>query len=140
MSDGLPQRGAAPRDALLNANEPPSSANPQGISVPATASLDEVQAQVDAVRGVMQENVGQMLNNMDRASNLETASSELANQARSFQKTARKTKRKMWWNNLKMKLVIGGGLLVLLLIILASSGAFSGKKKEGGDRRLLFAP
>ena len=64
------------RDALLNPNAPQSHSPGHP-----TATLAEVQAQVDGVRVVMQENVHTMLNNMDKASTLETTSSELAMQA-----------------------------------------------------------
>jgi len=102
--------------------------------------LAEVQAQVDGVRAVMQENVGQMLTNMDKAAALETTSSELAMQARSFQQTARKTKTHMRWQNLKIQLAVAAVCLVVLLIILASAGVFSGGGDGDGNRRhLLFA-
>uniref|UniRef100_A0A7S0LTQ9 V-SNARE coiled-coil homology domain-containing protein n=1 Tax=Coccolithus braarudii TaxID=221442 RepID=A0A7S0LTQ9_9EUKA len=137
------RRATQTRDHLLTPSTPLSDqASPGGAAASGTdpGMLAEVQAQVDGVRAVMQENVGQMLTNMDKAAALETTSSELAMQARSFQQTARKTKTHMRWQNLKIQLAVAAVCLVVLLIILASAGVFSGGGDGDGNRRhLLFA-
>ena len=46
-----------------------------------------------------------------RAENLEAASN-------SFATSAKRVRKKMWWENLKMKLIIGGVLLAILIIII----------------------
>ena len=111
-----------------------------------------VQEQVDGVKGVMQQNVNQMLENMDRTQHLETTTQELASTAKSFHKTAVKARRHFWLQNLKFKAAVGGALLIGLIIILAASGAFNGSGGDDGDgggggggdggggdgRRLLF--
>ena len=46
-----------------------------------------------------------------RAENLEAASN-------SFATSAKRVRKKMWWENLKMKLIIGGVILAILIIII----------------------
>ena len=61
---------------------------------------------------------------------LETSTESLAANAAAFQRGAKHVRKRMWWNNFKMKLIIGGGATLFLIVILWASGAFSG----GGDR------
>mmetsp|Transcript_48610 Transcript_48610/g.105389 ORF Transcript_48610/g.105389 Transcript_48610/m.105389 type:complete len:134 (+) Transcript_48610:233-634(+) len=125
---------SATRNALLDGKASSSNA-PHTDSFGGGSKLAEVQAQVDGVRAVMQDNVSQMLANMDQAAALETSSAELATQARSFATTARKTKHSMWWQNARIKLAVAAGCLVVLLLILAWCGVFNGSDKR---RRLLM--
>ena len=69
--------GAADNSALLPA---PSVAEAQGTSGGGDR-MRAVQEQVESVKGVMQQNVNQMLDNMDRAQHLETTTQELAGYA-----------------------------------------------------------
>jgi vesicle-associated membrane protein 72 len=80
----------------------------------------QVQAQVDAVKGVMQENVEVMLANIDKTEVLENKSAELANQAKAFHKTARATKRHMCRQNAKMNILIACICLVVIIVIIVS--------------------
>ena len=95
-----------------------------------------VQEQVDGVKSVMQQNVNQMVNNMDKTQHLETTTQELvrltrtrapnpnpnrirtqtrpltrtltkADTAKSFHKTAVKARRHFWLQNLKFKAAVG---------------------------------
>lgn len=92
--------------------------------------VQQVQQQIDRVRGVMQDNVNVMLENIEKGSNLEARSSDLATQAQQFRRTARATSRLMWWQNFKIKLIIGGSctlaVVIISLIIAGQCGAFDG--------------
>eukprot|EP00908_Phaeocystis_cordata_P000876 Transcript_10956.p1 GENE.Transcript_10956~~Transcript_10956.p1 ORF type:complete len:166 (-),score=69.27 Transcript_10956:208-705(-) len=72
------------------------------------SKVKEVQQQVDDVKAVMQENVEVMLANIDKTEVLENKSAELANQAKTFHKSARDTRRMMCKQNMKMNLIIAG--------------------------------
>ena len=65
-----------------------------------------VQAQVDRVRGVMQENVNTMVENIEKGSNLEARSADLAAQAQTFHRTARQTRSAMWWQLCKQRAIM----------------------------------
>ena len=101
-----------------------------------SSNLGAVQAQVNQVQSCMRENVNTMVVNIEKASTLETASSELAMQAREFHKTSRVARRHFWWQLCKQRLVIGvacGLFLVVLLIIIFGSGG-------GGDHNDMSSP
>ncbi|KAL3927024.1 MAG: hypothetical protein SGPRY_003015 [Prymnesium sp.] len=119
------------RDSLLGAGS--------SLSSGPNDRLHRVQNQVDEVRGVMQQNVDQMLENMEKTSSLESSTAELAQQALhpslvpsidDSHEQCYDSWKKMWWQNFKMKLAIGGGCLLFLLILAWSWGWFG-----GGDSR-----
>ena len=93
-------------------------------------SVEQVQMQVQGVRGIMQENVDVMLANIDKTEVLEDKSSALASQAKSFQKTSRAVKKKMWCANMKMNLLIGCVCIIIVLAIVipvvTSAGSAAG--------------
>ena len=95
------------------------------------SQVDAVQGQVNRVIGVMQDNVSTMVDNLEKGSNLEARSADLASQASQFQRTSRQARRHMWWQQCKFKLLVGGGcglaLLIIVLIICGQTGAFDGK-------------
>ena len=122
-----------------------------------TTKVAEVQAQVDGVKAVMQENVEVMLSNLEKTEVLEDKAGQLAAQAKTFHKTARETKRHMCRQNAKMNCIIALIVVIILLIIIIPSvlsslpaAAASGAAGGGGDdtteaptteaaaRRLLF--
>eukprot|EP00967_Tisochrysis_lutea_P152692 scaffold299746_cov35-Tisochrysis_lutea.AAC.1 len=101
-------------------------------------SIEAVQAQVNDVRVVMQENVDVMLANIDKTEVLENKSSQLASQAKSFQKSSRQVKKHMCRQNAKMNLLIAAVCVIVLLAILipvissASQATSSGGGGSGG--------
>ena len=82
------------------------------------------------VRSVMQENVNVMVENMEKGSNLEARSADLASQAQAFSRATRQVRRHFWWQGFKMKLALGGAcglaVLIIILIICGQAGAFDG--------------
>ena len=76
-----------------------------------------------------------MIENMEKTSALESSSAELTQQANAFRVNARRTRRKMWWQDFKMKLAIGGGCFLFVLILMWSWGWFGGGDEQ--RRRLL---
>ena len=90
---------------------------------PADGQVAAVQARVNEVQAVMRDNVNSMVDNMERASNLENASANLADQAQRFQAVSRQTRRMMWWRNVSARqcCVLGGSFTshCLLRLLLA---------------------
>ena len=84
-----------------------------------------LQAQVDAVRSVMVENIEQVLARGERIENLVDKTDDLRSQADRFQRTGAALRRKMWWSNVKMWAVVGG-LLACLALVSFLSVCFSG--------------
>uniref|UniRef100_A0A7S0SW64 V-SNARE coiled-coil homology domain-containing protein n=1 Tax=Chromulina nebulosa TaxID=96789 RepID=A0A7S0SW64_9STRA len=82
-------------------------------------SLAAVSKKVDQVKLVMQENVDLALQNCVKLESIERSAEELQQQAGVFKKNANELRKKMWWKNIKMKLIIGGVILVIIAIIVA---------------------
>jgi vesicle-associated membrane protein 7 len=93
--------------------------------------IGKVQAQVDQVKITMRENVEVMVTNMERTAQLEDKSAALATQARAFHSTSKATRRHMWCQLLKQRMLLGGVCLtvviILILCIAGSNGAFNSK-------------
>lgn len=81
--------------------------------------LAAVAKKVDSVKLVMQENVDIALQNCVKLESIERAAEELQQQAGVFKRTATDLKKKLWWRNIKMKLIIAAIILVILGIIIA---------------------
>jgi len=79
--------------------------------------LSAVKGKVDAVKIVMQENVDLALQNTVKLESIERAAEELQQQAGVFKRNANELKKKMWWKNIKMKLIIAFIILAIIGII-----------------------
>lgn len=79
-------------------------------------NVDKVAAvslQVEEVKGVMQNNIQNVLRNQENIETLLDQTDTMKNEATGFQRSANRAKDKMWWKNIKLQMVI-----VILLIIL----------------------
>jgi hypothetical protein len=94
---------------------------------PPTEKLQQTQAKVDEVYGIMHGNVQKILERDEKLSELDRRADLLEQGASQFTQTTAKIKRKCWWKNLKVimffkALVL---LLVVILIIWGITSAFS---------------
>jgi hypothetical protein len=80
--------------------------------------LASVTRKVESVKLVMQENIDVALQNCVKLESIEKQAEELQQQAGVFKRNANELKNKMWWKNMKMKLIIGGTIAVVLTIII----------------------
>jgi len=90
------------------------------------AGINATRKQVDEVVDVMRTNVELVMERDANLQKLEQTAANLEEGSHQFQRTSVKLKKKMWWENQKMKLVFAGiaAVVVLLVIILiASSGS-----------------
>lgn len=103
----------------------------------AAASVESVQARVDDVTNVMQQNVTIMVDNIDKTSVLEDKSKNLANQASAFHKTAKSTRKHFWWQLCKQRLVLAGcfilAIAMIVILITANTGGGGGGGGDGGS-------
>jgi hypothetical protein len=90
--------------------------------------LAAVQKKVESVKIVMQENVDIALQNCVKLETIEKAAEELQQQAGVFKRNANELKKKMWWKNIKMKLIIAFIILAILGIIIGVAVAMSKQK------------
>ncbi|KAI4338267.1 hypothetical protein L6164_016609 [Bauhinia variegata] len=89
--------------------------NPEEIS-----KLAKVKAQVSEVKGVMMENIEKVLDRGTKIELLVDKTDSLRSQAQDFKKQGTKVKRKMWVDNMKIKLIVFGIFVALFLILFMS--------------------
>ncbi|XP_058076542.1 vesicle-associated membrane protein 724-like isoform X1 [Magnolia sinica] len=82
--------------------------------------LSKVKDQVSEVKNIMMENIDKALDRGERLDVLQDKTEELRDHAQSFKKHGTQIRRKMWFQNMKIKLVVLAILLVLVLIIWVS--------------------
>jgi len=91
--------------------------------------LTSVSQKVDSVKLVMQDNIEVALANCVKLENIGKAAEELQQQAGVFKRNATELKKRMWWKNLKMKLILAAIVLIIIGIIAAVIAVMVGKKK-----------
>lgn len=84
------------------------------------SKLAKVKAQVSEVKGVMMENIEKVLDRGEKIELLVDKTENLRSQAQVFRQNGGQIKRKMWWQNMKIKLIVLAILIVLILIIVLS--------------------
>jgi len=86
----------------------------------ASKRLQQTQAKVDEVVGIMRVNVEKVLERDQKLSELGERADALEQGASQFEQQAGKLKRKQWWANMKMMIIMGVIAVVLLIIIIFS--------------------
>jgi len=84
------------------------------------SKLAKVKAQVSEVKGVMMDNIEKVLDRGEKIELLVDKTENLRFQAQDFQKQGTQLRRKMWFQNMKVKLIVLGILVALILIIILS--------------------
>ncbi|XP_023237145.1 vesicle-associated membrane protein 3-like isoform X2 [Centruroides sculpturatus] len=81
-------------------------------------NLQQTQAQVDEVVGIMRVNIEKVLERDERLTELDGRAEMLQQGAYNFEQQAMKLKRKYWWKNCKMWAIIIGIVLVIIIAII----------------------
>ncbi|CAH8251173.1 unnamed protein product [Arabidopsis lyrata] len=84
------------------------------------SKLSKVKAQVTEVKGVMMENIEKVLDRGEKIELLVDKTENLRSQAQDFRTQGTKMKRKLWFENMKIKLIVFGIIVALILIIILS--------------------
>lgn len=84
------------------------------------SKLAKVKAQVSEVKGVMMENIEKVLDRGEKIELLVDKTENLHNQAQDFRNTGTQLRRKMWLQNMKIKLIVLAIIVALILIIVLS--------------------
>ncbi|KAF5742509.1 Vesicle-associated membrane protein [Tripterygium wilfordii] len=79
--------------------------------------LSKLKAQITEVKGIMMDNIEKVLDRGERIELLVDKTENLQFQADSFQRQGRQLRRKMWLQNLQMKLMVVGGIIGLIVIV-----------------------
>ncbi|KAI7736325.1 hypothetical protein M8C21_019379 [Ambrosia artemisiifolia] len=90
------------------------------------SKLAKVKAQVSEVKGVMMENIEKVLDRGEKIELLVDKTENLRSQAQDFRTQGTQMRRKMWLQNMKIKLIVLGIIIALILIIVLSAcGGFN---------------
>ncbi|PKA49362.1 Putative vesicle-associated membrane protein 726 [Apostasia shenzhenica] len=84
------------------------------------SKLAKVKAQVSEVKGVMMENIEKVLDRGEKIELLVDKTENLSSQAQDFRQQGTRVRRKMWLQNMKVKLIVLGIIIALILIIILS--------------------
>ncbi|CAO2839857.1 unnamed protein product [Amaranthus hypochondriacus] len=82
--------------------------------------IAKVKAQVSEVKGVMMENIEKVLDRGEKIELLVDKTEDLRSQAQDFRTQGTKIRRKMWWENMKIKMIVALIILALILILIMS--------------------
>lgn len=89
----------------------------QGQRYNASGRIGESQRQVNEVVDIMRSNVNKILERGEKLDDLGERAESLEVGANQFHTSARRIKRKMWWQNVKMWIIIGIVVAILIAII-----------------------
>eukprot|EP00163_Fabomonas_tropica_P009514 TRINITY_DN1932_c0_g1_i1.p2 TRINITY_DN1932_c0_g1~~TRINITY_DN1932_c0_g1_i1.p2 ORF type:complete len:227 (+),score=38.48 TRINITY_DN1932_c0_g1_i1:337-1017(+) len=84
------------------------------------ANVDKISgvlAQVEDVKGVMHDNINQILATHDDLEVLQDKTENMRHEAHVFQKQSTQLKRNEWWKNMKLKIIITLVVLFVLVIV-----------------------
>jgi hypothetical protein len=84
--------------------------------------LQQTQAQVDEVVGIMKVNVEKVLERDQKLSQLDDRADALQEGASQFEKSAATLKNKYWWKNIKMIIIMCAIVVILVIIIVIWAG------------------
>ncbi|XP_047313287.1 vesicle-associated membrane protein 722-like [Impatiens glandulifera] len=85
------------------------------------SKLSKVKAQVTEVKGVMMENIVKVIERGEKVDVLVDKTEDLRTQADEYRRGGTQIRRKMWMQNMKIKLIVLGILIALFLIIFFSA-------------------
>nr|GEV66473.1 vesicle-associated membrane protein 722-like [Tanacetum cinerariifolium] len=90
------------------------------------SKLAKVKAQVSEVKGVMEQNINNVLDRGVQIEVLVDKTEKLRDGAQDFRRGGDQLRRKMWMQNMKIKLIVLGIIIALILIIVLSAcGGFN---------------
>ena len=98
-----------------------------------------VQQQVSEVKEIMMDNIEKVLDRGEKIEVLVDKTEALRFQADNFHKQGRALRNRMWWNNLKMKLillvfVIGVGIIIFCVFCFGGGEELHGEEEEQRPR------
>ncbi|KAM3271249.1 hypothetical protein ACQJBY_041802 [Aegilops geniculata] len=82
--------------------------------------LSKVQAQVSEVKGIMIENIDKVIDRGEQIEGLVTRTEQLHDHALDFRTEGTRIRRRMWYQNMKIKLIVAGIVVAIILIIVLS--------------------
>lgn len=99
---------------------PPSSA--ESSSKPnvgaGSSRTAQIQAQIDETVGVMRDNINKVNERGENLDSLQNKTDSLAVSAQGFRRGANQVRKRMWWKDVKMRILIIVVIIILLCVII----------------------
>ncbi|SAL96173.1 hypothetical protein [Absidia glauca] len=92
--------------------------NQRGASTGGNQKTQNVQQQVDEVVGIMQENIDKVMQRGEGIQQLRGKTEDLQSTAGHFRRGANQVRKRMWWKDLKWKIIIAVTIIAILGIII----------------------
>jgi len=86
-----------------------------------TEKVDQVQEQVDELKGIMVRNIDQIADRGERLELLVDKTEDLSANAVTFKKTSRNLARSLWWKNIKITIIIAVVVIVVIYFIVSAA-------------------
>lgn len=83
--------------------------------------VEEMKAKVSEVQGVMRQNIEMVMDRGEKIDILVEKAHDLQNEAGLYRENGRAIKRKMWWQDMKIKITVIGILILILVLIIWTS-------------------
>jgi len=80
-----------------------------------TAAL---QAEIDSTVGVMRDNIDKVSRRGENLDALQDKTDRLQTSAQGFRRGANQVRKRMWWKDMKMRLIIIATVVIILLIVI----------------------
>ncbi|CAO3660568.1 unnamed protein product [Rhizopus stolonifer] len=98
-----------------------------------TNKTAQVQHQVDEVVGIMQQNIDKAMQRGEGIDDLRGRTEDLQGTAGHFRRGANQVRKRMWWKDLKWKIVIAIVIIAILGIIIGSIVGTQKNKDNNGS-------
>lgn len=106
----------------------------EGAASSPNNKTQRVQHQVDEVVNIMQDNIDQMYKRGENLNSLQNKTEDLHATSSQFRRGANQVRKRMWWKDLKWKIIIGVTILVILGAIIGSiAGTQTHKNDDSGS-------
>ncbi|BGP19385.1 Vesicle membrane receptor protein (v-SNARE) [Rhodosporidiobolus nylandii] len=103
-----------------NPNVPGGGNGPEGAKAGGSGGNSKtaaIQQQIDDTVGIMRDNITKVAERGERLDALQDKTDNLAQSAQGFRRGANRVRKKMWWKDMKMRILIAVGIAVLVIII-----------------------
>ncbi|KAI8576280.1 hypothetical protein K450DRAFT_257529 [Umbelopsis ramanniana AG] len=105
----------------------PTAASPPGAT---NAKTTKVRQEVDQVINIMQDNIDRVVDRGANIAQLQSKTDDLQATSGQFKRSANQVRKRMWWKDMKWRIVI---LVTVLIIIGIIVGAVVGSQKSKGN-------
>eukprot|EP00879_Flechtneria_rotunda_P001878 GHRR01002049.1.p1 GENE.GHRR01002049.1~~GHRR01002049.1.p1 ORF type:complete len:165 (+),score=49.97 GHRR01002049.1:623-1117(+) len=103
------------------------------------SKMANVQRKVDEVKGIMMQNVEQVLVRGERLDVLVDRTDDLRDQAQKFQRQGTQLRKKMWWQNFRMQIIVVGVVLLLIVVVFLLACFTGGRNCVNGNHSSAVA-